>query len=487
MFNDLMGFGKTRSQQLLTGICLVAIALVFHSYNLDYSSLSLDETFHVWHAQKPFSDVVEKAANDPNPPIFNVLTSVWVKQFGVAEWTLRFFSVLMGALSVLAMYVIGLRNFGFRVGVMAALLFCFSPMLFRFTHLIRPYTLLMITVILSYGFLFEYVRSPSKWKLFLYYLTTTLMIYVHPTSIFNLPAHVTIALLGNYNNLKRVGVILLTIVLAALSFGVYYITIPYFEKEVEMWFAPPNWEDMWYVMNVFYAKWYVMAIQSALVILLLIPSVRKRWSKHWIHFAMIATWIAFPLSISYIFSHLFEPVFQDKYVLSALPGMLLLLAISIDVIAPKYWKLIPFVPALLVSALWIDLTPHTEGDWRNVVAYINADKDQETAVFINPWYEFTSFSYYNDPVGFANTDSTMKRMVSDKILWAWHDVVSNESTQANYDRLYLVSAHSGYADLPFNLDSLHEHSDLISERKFDGVNVQLFQLNKHKIELEVSN
>jgi len=477
MFSSLMNFGTSKSQQLLTGIFLLAIALLVHTYNLDYSSLSLDETVHVWYAQMPYHDVIERAANDPNPPVFNVLISFWVKRFGVTEWALRFFSVLMGVLSVLAMYLIGLRNFGYRVGAMAALLFCFSPMLFRFTHLVRPYTLLMVTVILSYGFLFDYLRSPSKWKLFLYYITTTLMIYVHPTSIFNLPAQVTIALLGNYQNVKRAWPLLLTIVLAALSFGAYYLTIPYFEKEVEMWFDPPNWEDMWYVINVFYGKWYVMAIQLALLLLLLIPSIRKRWLEHRIHFAMIVAWIVFPLSISYVFSYLIEPVFQDKYVLSSLPGMLLLLAISIDVIIPRYWKLIPLILALVVSGLSIDFTPYTEGDWRNAVAIIRSELDERTAVYINPWYEFTSFMYYYDIDAYKDPEMTQKTMVQNRILWVWHDVVSPESDHANYDRLLLVSAHEGYAEPNFNLDSLKQHSNLIQASKFNGVNVQLFELN----------
>lgn len=477
MQSDRMALGRSRRKHWFTGILLLATALLVHTYNLDHSSLSLDETFHVWHAQKPLADVIEKAANDPNPPVFNVLISGWLKQFGVAEWTLRFFSVIMGALSVLAMYLIGLRNFGFRVGVMGALLFCFSPMLFRFTHLVRPYTLLMVTVIFSYGFLFDQLRSPSKWKLVAYYLTTTLMIYVHPTSIFNLPAHVTIAVLANPTHIKRSFGIMLAVVLAALTFGAYYLSIPYFEKEVEMWFDPPNWEDMWYVLNVFYAKWYIMAIQLALALSLALPVVQQRWLKHWAHFFMVIAWIVFPLSISYIFSHLFEPVFQDKYVLSALPGMLLLLALSIDVIVPGYWKLIPFVPALVISALWIDVTPHTEGDWRNVVGYVRSDFDDNTAVFLHPWYEYTSFTYYYDMDAYQDPKNTQEIMVGNRILWAWHDVITPGADKAKFDRLYLVTAHEGFISLPFDLDSLKRRSELLEEKKFSGVNVQLFELN----------
>lgn len=469
--------GKSRWVHFLIVAGLSVLALLIHTYNLDYSSLSLDETFHVWHAQKPYLDVVKRATNDPNPPVFNVLISVWIKQFGIGEWALRFLSVVMGALSVVALYLLGERNFGFRVGMMAALLFCFSPMLFRFSHLVRPYTLLMVTVIVSYGFLFECLRDSSKWKLLLYYLSTTLMIYVHPTSIFNLPAHVFIIALSGYREPSRSIPQIMALSLAAISFGAYYMAIPYFEKQVEMWIAPPNWEDMWFVLNVFYAKWYIMAIQLVLVLSLLHPRIRNRWVSRWTEFAMIVAWIVFPLSVSYIFSHFFEPIFQDKYVLSALPGMLLLLALSIDVIVPKYWKLIPFIPALVVSALWIDLTPHTEGDWRNVVKYVNADFDAETAVFINPWYEFTSYTYYNDLIGYQKVDSTMKRMVIDRVLWTWHDVVENGAETANYERLYLVSAHEGYLGLPFDEDSLRQHSRILKEEKFSGVNVQLLQLN----------
>lgn len=470
---------KERTEHLLIGFILFLVSVVFHSYNLGFTSLDLDESVHVWHAQQSYAHVVEQASNDPNPPVFNVMISWWVKHFGVEERTLRTFSVLWGSLAVVLLYFIGLRNFNKRVGIMVALLFCASPMVFRFTHLVRPYTLLLFTVIASYGMLFELVRKPSNAKRLMYYLCTTLMIYVHPTSIFNIPAHGLIALIFNRSNWKSLLSLWSLMVLSVLSFGAYYLVIPYFENEVEMWFDAPDWEDVWYVLNVFYGKWYIMAIQLALLLTAaMIPSVRKQFVKRGTLIVSIMMWIGIPMMVSVIFSHIGKPVFQDKYVLSSLPGILFLLAATTDVVVPGRFKWILFGCSVTISLSYVRFEPFTEGDWKHAVAYINEDFDQRTAVFLTPWYEFSTFTYYNDPEAYRQTDSTMKYMVQKNVLWAWHDVVRPGDTLAKFDRLYLVSAHVGYAVPEFNIDSLNQHASLLEERQFSGVNVRKYRLNE---------
>jgi len=90
----------------------------------------------------------------------------------------------------------------------------------------------------------------------------------------------------------------------------------------------------------------------------------------------------------------------------------------------------------------------------------------------------TRHSFINDIDAYRNPESTQKIMVGNRILWAWHDVISVDAIQANYDRLYLITAHEGFINLPFDIDSLKNASDRIDQQKFSGVNVQLYELNK---------
>jgi hypothetical protein len=410
-----------------------------------------------------------------------VVISWWVKHFGVEERVLRTFSVLMGALAVVLMYVIGLRNFSLAAGIMTALLFCASPMVFRFTHLVRPYMFLMVTVVSSYAFLFELVKRPSWINAVLYYVFTTLMVYVHPTSIFNIPAQGLIAIVLLGSQWRRWVWVLVPMVLAVGSFAAYYLFIPYFEGEVEMWFDAPDWHAVWYVLNVFYGKWYLMAIQLGLFVLLIVPSIREKFMAHWKPIVSIILWITVPLATSVVVSHLVKPVFQDKYVLSALPGMLLLLAVSIDLALSNWYKLAAFLPSLYVSLSYVRYQPFTEGDWKHAVEYINADFDERTAVFLVPWYEFTTFTYYNDPEAYMQTDSTMKYMVQKRVLWAWHDIITPGDSIAKFDRLYLVKAHGDYVEFPFNLDSLDKNSKLLESKEFSGVKVRKYELNRPQL------
>ncbi|MBL4586860.1 MAG: glycosyltransferase family 39 protein [Flavobacteriales bacterium] len=471
----------------ITAGIMAVIAIAFHSYNLDYASYDLDEAVHVWHAQKSYSEVIDQSANDPNPPVYNLLMSAWVKIFGVDEWTVRFLSVLMGALSTVLMFLVVARNYSYRAGLMAALLFCFAAIQFRFTHLARPYSLLMVMVIASYGSLFEYFRTSQKRKLLLYYLFTALMIYIHPTSIFNLPAQGLLMLISYRKNVRQLIVVGMVSVASVATFAAYYLSIPYFEgKAGDMWFDAPGIEAVSSVIDVFYGNSLIGWIQ---VLLLIIIGCRFLWrpeSVKWNYVVIGIVWFLLPIVSSVLFSHLVKPVFQDKYVLSAHPGLILLLAVSINKAFNGFWRIIPFAFVLVMSFLSVKTLPSSEGDWRKAVEFIKSDYDKNTCVFIHPWYEFRTFSYYFDRTAYTNPDETQKKLVKNRVYTAWHDVLPN-GPYGSVNNIYLITSHGNFVDLPFRIDSLDKASYLIESKEFSGIRLRKHQRRKENTESDSSN
>lgn len=454
-------------------IGFIVLSLVFHSYNLEHASYDLDEAVHIWHAQKEYAAVVEQASHDPNPPVYNLILSFWIKVFGVSEFATRFLSVLFGALGVGLLFLIASRNFGLAVGAMAALFYCFSPIQFRFTHLARPYSMLMVTVILSYGALLEVLKDSSKRKLFWYYLATTAMIYVHPTSVFNLAAQGLIVLFYNLKDYKTTIRLFVPMVGAALSFGVWMLAIPYFERNDSMWFGPPTWEQIKYVITIFYANGKLLIFQLLLLSLVIFRMVKKKESSNSLHVLIIGIWCLVPFLISIGFSHLVKPVFQDKYILSVQPAMMLLLAYSIYSVRFKLAQIGAFVLAMVFFYSSMDTTVNAEGDWKGVVEYIKPIHGSGSVVLIDPWYEFRTFSYYYDRHAYETPDSTVKILSENQIHTGWNDAL-DLVIQKKSGVIHLISAHQGAFDSQIDRLLLDSVATQIRDTQFIGIRVESF-------------
>jgi hypothetical protein len=459
-------------------LAFALLTVIFHSYHLGYASYDLDEAVHIWYAQGSFSQVIEQSSNDPNPPIYNLIISTWVKVFGVTESSVRFFSVLMGALGVALMFLIASRNFGMAVGIMAALFYCLSPIQFRFTHLARPYSMLMVTVLLSYGALLECLKDPNLRKLFWYYLATTLMIYVHPTSIFNLPAQGIIVVFFHYDKIKTIIRLALPMIAAVATFGVWMLVIPYFERNDTMWFGPPTWEDIWYVIKVFYGNGWLIVIQLVVLVLFFLRIKRQKEKSMMLNAILLAVWIIVPFMISVCFSHLVKPVFQDKYILSVQPAVMLLLALTLDGIGS--WKLrnagVLVALILLISSL--NTKPHPEGDWRSAVAFVNSIQSDNSAVLIDPWYEYRTFCYYFDRHAYQVPDSTIKILASKRAFTSWDDVYDEHNQVPKVDVVHLVFAHQGFVEPEVSMERVESIAGLIGVKEFIGIKVMSYQFGK---------
>lgn len=461
-------------------VFLFVASLVFHSQYLGIASYELDEAVHLWFAQMPYETVVEKAADDPNPPVYNLLISAWIKQFGVEEVSSRMFSAIAGSLAAVVLFLLGLRNFGLFPGVLIALLFCLSPVQYRFTHMARPYALLMFAVALSYTFLLEWIRRPKKTKnAILYYITTALMIYVHPTSVFNIPAQGLILLIANRKSLKALTVSVLPLLLAVATYLVWFLVIPYFERSHQMWFEPPGYDEIFYVLKVFYGNVYVLIAH-----LLLLVGLVLRWKQIQLsdtRFWVIAIWAIVPILSSIAFSYLVKPIFQDKYILSAQPGMMVFCALTIHYLFKEYrvLKLAVSVGVIYGISTSLIIPPKPfGGDWKGAVEYVNTGKQKESAaVMVEPEYEYRTYAFYHNLDFYKNYDSTINLLGSDDVFTAWDNIYDNKFDWPNYQYVYVIHsfAHQTLADLTVPFELLDEVGICHEEKRLDAIKIRKYK------------
>ncbi len=132
---------KGRWLALFTAVLFGAFAL--RLWNLGTQSLWHDEAWSVMSAYQPLTPI------DPNyPPFFTVLLGVWIRLAGDSVWAMRFWSALLGVVTVAVVAFLVRRWFGNRTALMAAIFVTVSPIQWVYSQEIRSYVLVPLLVVI---------------------------------------------------------------------------------------------------------------------------------------------------------------------------------------------------------------------------------------------------------------------------------------------------------------------------------------------------
>jgi 4-amino-4-deoxy-L-arabinose transferase-like glycosyltransferase len=106
---------------LMLGLILF-LALSLRLYRIDASSLWYDEGWSVHLAREPLGRALQQIGSEghTHPPGYYLLLMAWVRLFGSSVLAVRGFSVLVGILTVWAIYRLGSSLFDRRTGLLAA-------------------------------------------------------------------------------------------------------------------------------------------------------------------------------------------------------------------------------------------------------------------------------------------------------------------------------------------------------------------------------
>ena len=147
-------------------LLLVALILLLGAglrfYRLDAQSFWNDEGNSARIAERPLSRIIEGAAGDIHPPGYYVLLAGWRTLAGQSEFALRSFSALVSVLAVAVVYAVGARLFGWRVGVIAALLAAVSPFQVYYAQEARMYALLALLSAASIRLTIAVLSLPAR-------------------------------------------------------------------------------------------------------------------------------------------------------------------------------------------------------------------------------------------------------------------------------------------------------------------------------------
>jgi mannosyltransferase len=127
-----------RGELLLLGVAAVAAGLRW--FRIDAQSLWYDEGISAHQLTRSFPEIVRAAALDTHPPLYYAALKAWADLAGSSELGLRSLSAAWGVLAVLLTWLIGRRVFGWLPASVAALLLAVAPLAIYYSQEVRMYT-----------------------------------------------------------------------------------------------------------------------------------------------------------------------------------------------------------------------------------------------------------------------------------------------------------------------------------------------------------
>lgn len=391
---------------------VTGLALLVRLPTLASRSLWLDETYSAWFAAVPLHALwTSVPLYETHPPFYYTTLKGWIALFGNGEAAMRSLSVLASVLTVFALAAgarlarLGAR--AERVALLAALFLALNAASIQYAQQARPYALQALAGSLAVFFAGMLVLSfarPSgaaRARPWLWVAGLAggagLTMWLHDTGVFaalGLWTGMTVALLAATPGPRRPQI--LAVGLAGVgALLVWSPFVPMLVKQnaamahLSYWirFTPRNVTSAWTVIS----GGRVLHYPAALLVLL---GFAWLWKHARAHFWLLACVLVVPILALAGYSYVVKPVFLSRLFLWLGPLGMVLLALGVGQLAPR-WRLpaVAVVLALSAHAVLGFYRSRTE-DWRGMLARVARDSRPGDVVLAFPNEVQMPVTYY---------------------------------------------------------------------------------------------
>lgn len=138
---------------------LVILAVVLRLHNVGARDFWYDEAFTGITVQAPFEQMIGFLMQDTHPPLYFLLLKGWGSLFNYSVGGLRLFSVVMGAGTVIMMYLLVKELYTERVARHATFLAAINPFAIEYSREARMYALFALCIIVATYFFVRAIKS----------------------------------------------------------------------------------------------------------------------------------------------------------------------------------------------------------------------------------------------------------------------------------------------------------------------------------------
>ena len=482
--------GSRRGRWALYGLLLLAFGI--RVYGLVFHSLWLDETVSIYLASFPLSEIFQQGMSlqEPNPPLYHLVLSLWMRVLGSSEASVRILSAFLGTLYLPGIYLLGKRLFSARVALIATLLAACNPFLVWYSQEARMYVLVAT---LSVWSMYCFVRALAtpRWRWWVaYVLVTVAGLYTHLYAVFLLPAQLLFLFLFPSRHREALWRGALAGGLSLLLFS------PWLSRAWELSGVTPSWRASVSLFGMITAcleaftvrrlpisgpgLGLILAVSSAFVLVGLflhyVPQrarSRIRWKRLGLRpNVFLGLSLLVPFVLAYVLSFR-QQIFTVYYLIVILGPFLLALGAGLEKVAsfsmPAGLMSLVVVVAVFMSGLWFNWSPdYRKEEWRAAARYVSGHASPGDAILCHVNYTRIPFAYYYSgtvPI-FAPFGGPLAGEA---------EVAQILEGLGEYSTLWLVQSRTEWADPTRAVESwLATHFPLVTEQYPPGVEIKAY-------------
>lgn len=485
--------GTTRRLHLGLLSLIVGLAAVLRWYAIGRSSIWIDEGASITLARMPWDRFVQTLWQyEINMTSYYLTLRAWM-HLGDSEAIIRSLSALLGTVSVVAIYLLGRRLLGERVGLVAAAFLSVNMLHVWYSQEARGYSLAVLLVIVSLLLFVEAVENPKKRWLWVGYLAVSVLaVYAHLFALLVLAAQ-WLAL--GPRRLRQIGLLRLGGVGLALGLPLAPLAVFLLRPDQgQLEWIPPI--SVGQVVLTLFAVCGGNPIVLVLVLIGLTWVVKSSTRSRDAAFGMRLLALAFVLPLAVVaLASLFRPLFFFRHFAICLPPAALIAARVATPARPLGRRKRGLVLALVVLTVgasclatgqfYFGAMNNWAGDWRGATEHVMANRRTDDAILFHYSAGLDAYHYYEDRVPSSGGPTQRPTVVFPEAgdIASVHlvpDPARLRKASEGHPRLWVVLHQKSTEDLPASfLDSYRRiDQDVFPGMPTMDVTVELYEVGR---------
>jgi uncharacterized membrane protein len=326
-------------------LLILILAAALRLYNLDYQSPWLDEihTLNESNPSQTLSEVYKHILQGEQlPPLYFFIVYFIFKIFGYSIFVARFFSAIIGVLTVYMFYLFGKELIDKKTGVIAALFMAVNYYALFYSQEARPYILLVFLTIASFYHLILFLKNNTIRNAVWYGIMSGLVLHAHVFGFLTILAQgVTLMLFLIY--LKRTERNLFfrrCLISAFIAIVVYLPALHSFLRLFEIesfWIEYPSKDVLSNIYNSFFGDSEILWLFNLIFFigfLNWLSQIKTTKQSSKISNTFIVTilllWISLTILIPLIRTYVSVPMIIGRYFIGILPAVLMIFSIGLS-------------------------------------------------------------------------------------------------------------------------------------------------------------
>ena len=394
--------------------CGILLGGVLRFFDLGGESYWTDEMKMILVAGGSLSSILE-AAVQGRPPMYVLLAHAWMGLFGTTEAATRSLSALISTLSLGMIYLVGRQLFDRRVGLLSVALMAAAEFQIAQAQNFRYYSLFVLMTLVSFFCMHRALRGGGRRWFALYALASVLLFFTHTYGIFVVAGQNLFFLLRwrEHRPLLWRWALAQAAIAAATAPGLvvaYAYTSPDMPQSVHFEWIPDR--PLWYPLVTLYRYVFPARELPHLEQLLAAAALcgagaglgalrEPRWAARLrelphatlgaargqaYELLLTACWLAAPIVCPLVISKILDPIYVDRYTISASPALYLLIAwvlVQVRRLVPL-WAPLAALAVLIAPGLYTYYAAPVREQWREAGALVEAQQQPGDVVVFAP-------------------------------------------------------------------------------------------------------